>query len=802
MKKLLLVICVLSVTAITAQITTVTSLSQVPVLNLPKINLAQIQAEDQIRDNQGLLYRIGVAQFTNITTTNSGIWTSNTDGSRTWNLRVHSPEAEALSFLFETFKIYGGTTLKITDLNGKNVHNPLTVADVEDHYRQNAALCGGDDLVLTLHEPAFTQPSEILIDRVMHSYRSTGHTRKQKINESETCEVNVNCSPVGDSWQDEKKGVARILVVEGASQGWCTGSLINNTAQNCKPYFLTALHCGVTASAANMTQWKFYFRYESANCNNPSTAGTLDDYFISGCVRIADSGDGGGDSGSDFLLVQLGTVANEATTITNLKSPNFSAYWNGWNANNTATAGGTGIHHPAGDIKKISTATGNTVSTGWNGNGLQSHWRLTWTANTNGHGVTEGGSSGSPYFNNSQGYIVGTLTGGGSFCNATNQPDYYGKMSYHWTSNGTATNRQLKPWLDPTNSGVLTLAGSANPCTPTTPVAPVANFVANQTNVTPATTVSFTDQSTGVPTSWAWAISPATGWAYAAGTSATSQNPQVTFNTVGQYTVTLTATNAQGSDAEVKTNYIIVAAATGPCTPSVSGACDEYIQNVSLNTINNTTACTAGGYISYASTSTSLAKGSQYTATITPAVGATIGQAYTNDEIAVWIDYNNDFTFSATERVGYVIVAAGWSNQFTFTVPASAITGAVKMRVRISYSVDGAIDPCAVSTYGEVEDYTINITAGGGVGLEESTLNNLLVYPNPANEMVMVDLTNIQEKVTEIQLVDLTGRVIQTEKVQENIKVYSMNISGLAKGTYTVVCKGINLSSTTRLIKN
>ena len=147
-------------------------------------------------------------------------------------------------------------------------------------------------------------------------------------------------------------------------------------------------------------------------------------------------------------------------------------------------------------------------------------------------------------------------------------------------------------------------------------------------------------------------------------------------------------------------------------------------------------------------------------------------------------------------------MAAGWSNQFTFTVPASAITGAVKMRVRISYSVDGAIDPCAVSTYGEVEDYTINITAGGGVGLEESTLNNLLVYPNPANEMVMVDLTNIQEKVTEIQLVDLTGRVIQTEKVQENIKVYSMNISGLAKGTYTVVCKGINLSSTTRLIKN
>ncbi len=801
MKKLLLAICVFAITAITAQTSSVISYNDIPALKLPKLNLSQIQAEDITRDKQGLLYRIGVAQFTNITTENSGVWTNNTDGSRTWKLRVNSPDAEALSFLFETFKIYGGTTLKITDLNGKNVHNTLTSSDVEDHFRQNAALCGGDDLVLILHEPAFTQPSEILIDRVMHNYRSTGYAKKEKINESETCEVNINCTPVGDTWQDEKRGVARIYVVETGSAGWCTGSLVNNTAQDCKPYFLTALHCGVSTSAANMTQWKFYFRYESPNCTNPSTAGTLDDYFITGCVRKADSADNGGDSGSDFLLVQLGSAANEAATITTLKSANFNAYWNGWNANTTATTGGTGIHHPAGDIKKISTFSGNTVSTQW-GTATGSHWRVTWTANANGHGVTEGGSSGSPLFNNSQGYIIGTLTGGGSFCTALNSPDQYGKMSYHWTSNGTTQAKQLKPWLDPTNSGVLTLAGSANPCTPTTPVAPVANFVANQTNVTPATTVSFTDQSTGVPTSWAWAISPATGWTYAGGTTATSQNPQVTFNTIGQYTVTLTATNAQGSDAEVKTNYIIVAAATGPCTPSVSGTCDEYIQNVSLNTINNTTACTAGGYISYASTSTSLAKGTQYTVTVTPAVGATIGQAYTDDEIAVWIDYNNDFTFSSTERVGYVIVAAGWSNQFTFTVPTSAITGAVRMRVRISYSVDGAIDPCAVSTYGEVEDYTINITAGGGVGLDESTINNVVVYPNPAHEMVTVDLNNVQEKLTEIQLVDVTGRVLHSEKINDNVKLYNLNISGLAQGSYSIVCKGINTSSNQRIIKN
>jgi PKD repeat protein len=377
-------------------------------------------------------------------------------------------------------------------------------------------------------------------------------------------------------------------------------------------------------------------------------------------------------------------------------------------------------------------------------------------------------------------------------------------MSYHWISNGTTAARQLKPWLDPSNSGVLTLAGSSNPCTPTTPVAPVANFTANQTNITPATTVSFTDQSTGIPTSWAWSIAPATGWAYAGGTTASSQNPQVTFNTAGQYSVTLTATNAQGSDAETKTNYIIVAQSTGPCTPSVTSTCDEYIQNVTLNTINNTTACTSGGYAAYLNSSTSLTKGMQYSVTVTPAVGATIGQAYTNDEIAVWIDFNNDFTFSSTERVGYVLVAAGWSNQLTFTVPTTAITGSVRMRVRISYSVvaeNGApIDPCAVATYGETEDYTVNITASGGVGIEENTLTYASIYPNPFENELIVDLSAVTEQVTEITLLDITGKVVKSIKAVENTST-TLDMSNLASGLYHIVVSGNNSSITRRILK-
>ena len=328
------------------------NLKEIPTIELASPDLNLIHAQDEEREKNGELYRIGVCLEANINTNEYGEWHISNDGSRNWKLRVSSNGAEALSFLFSKFVLYGETVLTIRDADGKLVHKPMTRLDVIDHHMQNAALCFGDDMIIEINEPANTQASEIFIDRVIYNYRSTGNPNANKINESDPCEVNVNCSPVGDPWQDEKDGVARIYVVEGNFAGWCTGSLINNTAQNCKPYFLTALHCGPNASAANMNQWRFYFRYESPNCTNPSTAGTLDDHYIQGCFRISDSNDGGGNSGSDFLLVQLGAASNEPFTISTLKTPNFSAYWNGWDRATASTTGGAGIHHPAGDIKK------------------------------------------------------------------------------------------------------------------------------------------------------------------------------------------------------------------------------------------------------------------------------------------------------------------------------------------------------------------------------------------------------------------------------------------------------------------
>ena len=119
---------------------------------------------------------------------------------------------------------------------------------------------------------------------------------------------------------------------------------------------------------------------------------------------------GGGDTGSDFLLLQLGSTQNEQSTITKLKSSSFNAFWNGWDANNTVSSQGVGIHHPAGDIKKISTYTSSIYSDTYGGNVSGTHWSLSWTSTQNGHGITEGGSSGSPLFtyNNGNSRIINT----------------------------------------------------------------------------------------------------------------------------------------------------------------------------------------------------------------------------------------------------------------------------------------------------------------------------------------------------------------------------------------------------------
>ncbi len=100
---------------------------------------------------------------------------------------------------------------------------------------------------------------------------------------------------------------------------------------------------------------------------------------------------------------------------------------------------------------------------------------------------------------------------------------------------------------------------------------PTAGFSADQTSGTAPLTVSFTDTSIGDPTSWTWDFGdPASG----AGNTSTSQNPSHTYDSAGQYTVSLTAANGQGSDTETLTSYITVTSGGGGGSVTVMAAGD------------------------------------------------------------------------------------------------------------------------------------------------------------------------------------------------------------------------------------
>jgi len=380
----------------------------------------------------------------------------------------------------------------------------------------------------------------------MYIYNDKIYSQAKDLGDSGTCEVNINCSPEGDGYQVQKRGIARILFREGANWYYCSGTLINNTANNGQPYFLTAYHCGASASAADKNVWQFYFNYERPGCAN---TGTPPNNMITGCTMKA-SGDISG--GSDLQLVMLNTTP----------SLSWNPYYNGWDRNATGSAGGVGIHHPSGDAKKISTYTGTPGTGTWSGGATNAHWTLSWATTTNGSGVTEGGSSGSPLFRGSNKYVIGTLTGGSSQCGGPMGTDYYGKMSYHWESNGTTDDKKLRPWLDPLGTNPTTCPGF-DPNAVSAP--PVADFNATPTTVTAGTPVQFTDLSSNVPTEWEWSFPGAFP------STSTLRNPSVTYATPGTYTVTLTARNSYGENTKVRTDYITVNAYSAPSSPITIG---------------------------------------------------------------------------------------------------------------------------------------------------------------------------------------------------------------------------------------
>ncbi|MBN4061813.1 PKD domain-containing protein [Bacteroidales bacterium AH-315-I05] len=235
--------------------------------------------------------------------------------------------------------------------------------------------------------------------------------------------------------------------------------------------------------------------------------------------------------------------------------------------------------------------------------------------------------------------------------------------------------------------------------------------------------VSFTDQSSNLPTLWFWDFGD--------GNTSTQQTPTHTYTTDGIYTVTLIAYNAYGSDTMVKNNIITVNLGAQVITPScapitTAWCCDYGILNVTLNTINNSTADGSESYQDYSCQySTTLTAGFNYNLSITTGPN-------NPEDVKVWLDYNNDGVFDdPAEKIFESL------NNFTHSGTINLDTNGVldtALRMRIVSDLVGAsITPCFNPQWGQVEDYGIIIDKFDDPPIANFTSNVTMACGSPVN---------------------------------------------------------------------
>lgn len=418
-------------------------------VDMPQLDQSKLLKQDAEHSNKSDLFRAGIGFDVNANTTNSGRTDITPDGGKLWRNQFNSEGAYMMYLVFEDFNIPEEAELYIYSPDQDQVYGPYTNKDVQSVGRFETDNIIGDELVVEYYEPANAAfHGHFNIAAVMHIYKDFLNLRSEEKGPHGTadgnCHIDVVC-PEAQPWHYPINSVVCIsMTAEVPGEGWgmylCSGAMVNNVRMDKTPYVLSADHC----VAADDQTYKFYFNYQVSECGG-STG--LSSRVANGGVIVARSNTSNTYAGSDFLLLRI--TGNLGIAY---RDSIFFAGWDCSGAYNT----GVCIHHPGGDWKKISFV--NNVTAPTSGSYANRFYVVSWMTNPN-KGVTEQGSSGSPLFNNSS-LIIGTLTGGSSFCYSPSGTDIYGRVSYHWYNNGNSNNaRKLQPWLDPDNTGTKILQG-------------------------------------------------------------------------------------------------------------------------------------------------------------------------------------------------------------------------------------------------------------------------------------------------------------------------------------------------------
>lgn len=237
------------------------------------------------------------------------------------------------------------------------------------------------------------------------------------------------------------------------------------------------------------------------------------------------------------------------------------------------------------------------------------------------------------------------------------------------------------------------------------------------------------------------------------------------------------------------------------CDSNGQSTSDEYIGNVTLNTINNDSGIgiTDTGYSDYTYITTDLDKTLTHNISVSKIWTGTMW----NEAVTVWIDFNKDGDFEdAGETVFNSTASQTTPVTGNFSIPGNAIIGSTRMRVSMKYNASPA--SCESFSYGEVEDYTVNITEPS-LSNNQFTINDVKIYPNPFNNSFNISLSSnfIGHKI-DVSVYDMRGRLIIQENSVFDQKAISVdNLKSISNGTYFIKIKDLENQQliTKKLIK-
>ncbi|MFN3752595.1 reprolysin-like metallopeptidase [Flavobacterium sp.] len=257
------------------------------------------------------------------------------------------------------------------------------------------------------------------------------------------------------------------------------------------------------------------------------------------------------------------------------------------------------------------------------------------------------------------------------------------------------------------------------------------------------------------------------------------------------YTFYVIAKDAAGNASPVSNtvNVTTLTPSVTYCASRGNNTADEYINRVQLGTINNLSG-NNGGYGNFTTLSTNLVRGTSNSITITPAWTGTVY----NEAYRVWIDYNQDGDFlDAGEQVFNRAKTKSTPISGSFTVPATALLGQTRMRVSMKYNASPT--SCEIFADGEVEDYTVNITATARFEDEQETKIAFNLYPNPVKGDIL-NIANLESSAT-YRIFNMMGQELGKGKIENN----NVFVGSLKAGAYLIEVSNGTSTITKRFVK-